>query len=128
MLDEEPARAVIIAANGGPDPGIDHELRVRGITVQWAGSIQAASGLLDAATDGTLVITELALRDGNWRDLIERVTCTGKFISVVLLSSTRTAELWWDALECGVEEVLDASSSASLLCDYVVQHFTRIGG
>jgi DNA-binding NtrC family response regulator len=116
---EQRTRAVIIVAESGPKPGIENELKARGIAVQWARSIKAASGLLDSALNGTLVITELALRDGNWRDLVERVRGIGKFIPVVLLSSTRTAELWWDALECGVEDILQAPLSASLLCEYI---------
>jgi DNA-binding NtrC family response regulator len=124
MPGKQPARVVIIMAKSESQPGIENELRVRGITVQWARSIKAASSLLDAAPDGTLVITELALRDGNWRDLVERVRYARKFIPVVLLSPTITAELWWEALECGVEDILQAPLSASLLCDYVVKKLT----
>ena len=120
---EQLPRAVLIVAKSGPEPSIEKELKARGITVRWARSIKAASGLLDSALNGTLVITELALRDGNWRDLVERVRSIGKFIPVVLLSSTRTAELWWDALECGVEDILQAPLSTSQLCKYLARHF-----
>lgn len=116
--------AVIIVAESEPEPAIENELKARGVTVQWAPSIKAASGLLHSTLDGTLVITELSLRDGNWRDLVERVRCVGNFIPVVLLSSTRTAELWWDALECGVEDILQAPLSASLVCQYLARQFT----
>lgn len=115
-------------AKSGREPGIENELKARGITVQWARSIKAASGLLESALNGTLVITELALRDGNWRDLVERVRGIGKFIPVVLLSSTRTAELWWDALECGVEDILQAPISASRLCKYLAKHEGKLDG
>jgi DNA-binding NtrC family response regulator len=121
---EQTVRAVIIVAEREPEPGIEKELKERGITVQWARDIRVASGLLDSALNGTRVITELTLRDGNWRDLIERVRCTGKFIPVVLLSPTRTADLWWDALECGVEEILQAPLSASVLCEYLLRQLT----
>jgi DNA-binding NtrC family response regulator len=124
MPEEQPAKAVIIFAKGGPEPGIEDKLKVHGISVRWARSIKAASGLLDLAPDGTLVFTELALSDGNWRDLVDRLRCTGKFIPVVLLSSTRTADLWWDALECGVEDILQAPLSASLLCEYLGKRLT----
>jgi DNA-binding NtrC family response regulator len=92
--------------------------------VRWARSIKAASGLLESAHSGTLVITELALGDGNWRDLVARGRRIGKFIPVVLLSSTRTAALWWDALECGVEDILQAPLSSSLVLEYLVKRFT----
>jgi|GEM_PF-3265585 len=120
---QELPRAVIIVAKSGPEPGIESELRARGIAVQRARSIKAASGLLQSAHNGTLVITELALRDGNWRDLVERVRSIGKFTHVVLLSSTRTAELWWEALECGVEDILPAPLSTSQLFNYLAKHF-----
>jgi DNA-binding NtrC family response regulator len=116
-------RAVIIVAKTGPGPSIEKELEACGITVLLARSIKAASGLLESAHSGTLVITELALGDGNWRDLVERVRGIGKFIPVVLLSSTRTAELWWDALECGVEDILQAPLSTSQLSKYLAKHF-----
>jgi DNA-binding NtrC family response regulator len=115
--------AVIIVAKSGPEPAIESQLRARGIAVQCARSIKAASGLLQSAHSGTLVITELALGDGNWRDLVERVRSIGKFTHVVLLSSTRTAELWWEALECGVEDILPAPLSTSQLFSYLAKHF-----
>jgi len=117
------SRAVIIVAKSGPEPGIESELRAHGIAVRRAHSLKAASSLLKSAHSGTLVITELALGDGNWRDLVERVRRIGKFIPVVLLSSTRTAELWWDALECGVEDILQAPLSTSQLFNYLAKHF-----
>jgi len=122
---EQLPRAVIIVAKSGQEPSIEKELKPRGITVRWARSIKAASGLLKSAHSGTLVITELALRDGNWRDLVERVRNIRKFIPIVLLSPTRTAELWWDALECGVEDILLAPLSASQLYEYVVKKVTK---
>ena len=121
---EQLPRAVLIVAESRPQSGIEKkELRARGIAVQCARSIESASGLLQSAHSGTLVITELALKDGNWRDLVERVRSIGKFIPVVLLSSTRTAELWWDALECGVVDILQAPLSTSQLCKYLAKHF-----
>src|ERR1700738_3913175 len=121
---EQLPRAVLIVAESRPQSGIEKkELRARGIAVQCARSIESASGVLQSARSGTLVITELALKDGNWRDLVERVRSIGKFIPVVLLSSTRTAELWWDALECGVVDILQAPLSTSQLCKYLAKHF-----
>ena len=61
--------------------------------------------LLNSAREKTVIATELALADGNWRDLIERVRCSGMLIPIVLVTSSSTAELWWDALECGVDEI-----------------------
>ena len=115
-------------AESEPEPSIEKELKERGITAQWARDITVASGLLDSALNGTRVIAELTLRDGNWRDLVERVRVTGKFIPVVLLSSARTAELWWDALDCGVEDILQAPLSASRLREYLVERSQNKSG
>jgi DNA-binding NtrC family response regulator len=121
---EKLPRAVIIVAKSGPEPGIEIELRARGIAVRCARSIKAASSLLKSAHSGTLVITELALADGSWRDLVEQVRGIGKFMPVVLLTSTRTTELWWDALEWGVEDILRAPLSTSQFFNYLAKHFT----
>jgi DNA-binding NtrC family response regulator len=98
---------------------IENEMEARGIRVRWAPSITAAAALLDSAPNGAVVITELALQDGNWRDLVERLRRIGKPIRVALVSPTRTSELWWDALECGVEDILLAPLSAHRICEYL---------
>jgi DNA-binding NtrC family response regulator len=116
---EQPAKTVILVSAKEPEPDIENEMEARGIRVRWARTIKAAAGLLNPALDRTIVITDLALRDGNWRDLIERVRCIDRSIPVLLVSSTSTAELWWDALECGVEDILPAPLSASRLCEYL---------
>jgi DNA-binding NtrC family response regulator len=121
--DEKLPRAVIIVAKSEPEPSIKKALNKCGITLQWARSIKAASGLLESALNGTVVITELSLRDGNWRDLVERVKAIRRVIPVVLLSSSRTAELWWDALEYGVDDILQAPISTPQLGKYLAEHF-----
>lgn len=121
--DEEKPRAIIIIGKSGQEPSIENELKAHGMTVQWARSIKAASGLLESAPSGTLVITEVAVSDGDWRDLVARLRSIGKRIPVVLLSPTRTAKLWWDALECGVEEILQAPLSSSQLRKYLAKRF-----
>ena len=119
MHAEGPVKTIIVLCATRPVPGVEQEMEARGIRVRWAHSITAATALLDSAPHGTVVITELALRDGNWRDLVERVRCIGKPIRVALVSPTRTSELWWDALECGVEDILLAPLSVSRLCEYL---------
>lgn len=99
-------------------------MEARGVRVHWARSIQAAAGLLNAALGITVVITELALVDGNWRDLMEQIRSLGRPIPILLVTSVGTAELWWDAIECGVEDILVAPLSASRLYQYLKAHFT----
>jgi DNA-binding NtrC family response regulator len=119
MHAEKPIKTTIVLCAARTIPGIENEMEARGIKVRWTSSITAATALLDSASDGTVVITELALRDGNWRDLVERLRCIGKPIRVALVSPTRTSELWWDALECGVEDILSAPLSVPRICEYL---------
>ena len=50
------------------------------------------------------------------RDLVERMRGIDICVPIVLASSSSTAELWWDALECGIDNILPASLLASRLC------------
>jgi len=119
MHTEEPVKTTIVLCAPRTVPGIENEMDAHGIRVRWAPSIAAATALLDSDCNGAVVITELALRDGNWRDLIERLRQIGKPIRVALVSPARTSELWWDALECGVEDILLAPLSAHRICEYL---------
>jgi DNA-binding NtrC family response regulator len=119
MRTEESAKTVIVVCATRAEPGIEREMEARGIRVRWAHSIMAATALVDSASAGTVVITELALRDGNWRDLVEGVRSIGKPIPVALVSPISTPELWWDALDCGIENILPAPLTASRICDYL---------
>jgi DNA-binding NtrC family response regulator len=116
QTEEEAARTVIIVR---AEPGMNKEVAARSVRVQWVHSIKAAIALLDSAPGETVVITDLALKDGNWRDLIEELRRRGKSIPVVLVSPTSTSELWWDALECGVEDILPAPLTATRLREYL---------
>ena len=77
--------------------------------------------MLNSVVNRIVVVTELAVKDGNWRDLLETVRY--RSIPVVLVSSTSTAELWWDALDCGVEDILPAPLSGPQLYEYLQKQF-----
>jgi DNA-binding NtrC family response regulator len=109
------AGTVIFVSNRSPEATVVQDIEARGLRMQWAGNIRAAIDLLAPARPKSVVVTELALADGNWRDLIERVRSVGKHIPIVLLTHAITAELWWDALECGVDDILSAPLLASRL-------------
>jgi DNA-binding NtrC family response regulator len=100
-----------------PEAMVENELQQRGLNVKWTNSIKGATDLLNSESDGTGIVTELAFADGNWRDLVERVRGVSTSIPVVVMTSTSTAELWWDALDCDVEEILTTPVSASRLCE-----------
>ena len=84
--------------------------------MQWARSISAAVDLLNSPREKTVIVTELSMVDGNWRDLVERMRSIDIYVPIVLATSSSTAELWWDALECGVEDILPGHLVASRLC------------
>ena len=118
----EPARTIIVVSAKKAEPGIDREMEPRRVRILRADSIKAATALAELAPIGTAIITDLALRDGNWRDLVEGVRRIGKAMPVALVSPASTPELWWDALECGVEDILPAPLSVSRLCEYLGVH------
>lgn len=111
-----PAGTAIFVSTTSPEATVAQDIKLHGLEMQWTRSIREAVGLLNPAREKTVIVTELALPDGNWRDLVERVRCTGIAIPIVLVASAITAELWWDALECGVDDILPASLKASRLC------------
>jgi len=123
MQTQEKSGTVIFVATRSPEPNIQQDIEAHGLKIRWAPSIEVADGLLRSAPERTVIVTELALADGNWRDLVERVRYLGTPIPIVLLSAAITAELWWDALECGVEDILHRRLAASLLSQLMERHF-----
>src|ERR1700761_3508035 len=118
------AGTVIFVSTRSPEARVGQDIEARGLVMQWARSIEAAVGLLKSAPESIAIFTELGLADGNWRDLVERVRCSGILVPIVLVTSSSTAELWWDALECGVNDILPAPLTASRLCQFLDTHFT----
>jgi DNA-binding response OmpR family regulator len=114
---------VIFVSTGSPSASIARGIKAHGLLMQWASSIEAAVGLLNTDREKTVIVTELALADGNWRDLVERIRCSGVVIPIVLVTSSSTAELWWDALECGVDDILPGPITAFPLCQFLDTHF-----
>lgn len=93
------AGTVIFVSNRSPEATVAQDIEAHGLVMQWACSIRAAVDLLNSAREKTVIVTELALADGNWRDLVERVRCIDISIPIVLVTSSSTAELWWDAVQ-----------------------------
>ena len=120
MQSEEPVNSIIFVTGRKPEGIIEHDLQRRGLKVEWANSIKAAKDLLASASQRTAIVADLALADGDWTDLVEQVRCISSSSPIVLVSSTRTAELWWDVLDYGVEDILLAPLSASRLCEILV--------
>jgi DNA-binding response OmpR family regulator len=124
METYRPAGTVIfVSTSRSPAAAIARGIEAHGLVMQWVSSIEAAVGLLNAGREKTVVVTELAMPDGNWRDLVERIRCSGVPIPIVLVTSSSTAELWWDALECGVDDILPGPLIAFPLCQFLKTHF-----
>ena len=118
---EKPVNTIVFVSGRKPEAIIARDLQRRGLKVQWANSIKAAKDLLASASQRTAIVADLAVADGNWRDLVEQVRCVPNYVPIVLVSSTTTAELWWDALDCDVEDILSAPLSAARLCEILGQ-------
>jgi DNA-binding NtrC family response regulator len=114
---------VIFVSRRAPDPTVTDEIEAHGLETQWASSVARAIALLNSSREKTVLVTELAMPDGNWRDLVERIRCTEIPIPIVLVTSAITAELWWDALECGIDDILPASVNASRLFKLLERKF-----
>jgi DNA-binding NtrC family response regulator len=121
MHVQQPANTVVMVGGTRPEPRLEKEIEARGIKVRWVRTIKEAAALLNSLVDRTVVVTELALKDGNWRDLLETVRYSST--PVLLVSPTSTAELWWDALDCGVEDILPGPLSTSRLGEYLERQF-----
>ena len=118
MQSEQPVNTIIFVSGRKPEAIIEEDLqRRRGLKVEWANSIKTAKNLLASAPERTAIVADTTLADGNWTDLVKQVRRISSSIPIVLVSSTSTAELWWDALDCGVEDILLAPISASHLCE-----------
>jgi DNA-binding NtrC family response regulator len=107
---------VIFVSGRSPEAAVLQDIEARGLVMQWARSIRAAVDLLNSAREKTVIVMELALADGNWRDLVERIRGIDICVPIVLATSSSTAELWWDALECGIVDILPGYLIASRLC------------
>jgi DNA-binding NtrC family response regulator len=116
MQTDRQEGTVIFVSNRSPEATVLQDIEAHGLVIQWVRSIRAAVDLLNSARRKTVIVTELALADGNWRDLVERMRGIDICVPIVLASSSSTAELWWDALECGIDNILPASLLASRLC------------
>jgi CheY-like chemotaxis protein len=99
------AGTVIFVSTTSPDATVAQDIEAYGPEMQWASSIRAAVDLLNSTREKTVIVTQLALPDGNWRDLVEWVRCPEIPTPMVLVTSAITAELWWDALECGIDDI-----------------------
>jgi DNA-binding NtrC family response regulator len=116
MQTDRRAGTVIFVSNRSPEATVQQDIEAHGLAMQWARGISAAADLLNSAREKTVIVTELALADGNWRDLVERVRFIHISTPIVLVTSSSTAELWWDALECGIDDILPGYLMASRLC------------
>src|SRR5258708_29827961 len=100
MEADRKAGTVIFGSDRSPEATVLQDIEAHGLVMHWSRSIRATVDLLNSVCEKTVIVTELALADGNWRDLVERVRCIAISTPIVLLTSSSTAELWWDALEC----------------------------
>ena len=122
MQTDRQAGTVIFVSDRSPEVTVLQDIEAHGLVMQWARSIRAAVDLLNFAREKTVIVTELALADGNWRDLVERMRGIDICVPIVLVTSSSTAELWWDALECGIADILPRYLMGSRLFQLLEPH------
>ncbi|QEE28784.1 hypothetical protein FTW19_12700 [Terriglobus albidus] len=121
MQTEKPAGTVIFVSNRRPGATVAQEVAACGLALQWARTIRGAIDFVNLADEKTVIATELAMADGNWRDLVERMQSIDISVPIVLTTPSSTAELWWDALEYGIDDILPEHLIASRLCQLLKQ-------
>ena len=99
-------RSVVLAMSQIAASQIAQEMRTIGCSVVGASSVADVDSCLAKLTGRLLVLTEISFPDGNWRDLIHRTQPQHSRTLFILCSATRTAELWWDALDCEISDIL----------------------
>jgi hypothetical protein len=65
MQNDGQAGTVIFVSNGSPEATVLQDIEAHGLVMQWARSISAAVDLLNSPREKTVIVTELALADGN---------------------------------------------------------------
>lgn len=119
MQTDRRAGTVILVANRSPEATVTQDIEGHGLVARWVRTIGAAVELLKSTSEQVIVVTDLALADGNWSDLVERVRCIEASYPIFLMTGCITAELWWDALDCGVEDILPGHLMAARLCQFL---------
>ena len=121
----QPVNTIVFVSGRKPEAEIEQDLQRRGLKVEWANSIKVATDLLASESERTAIVADLAFPDGNWTDLVEHIRYISSSAPIVLVSSSSTAELWWDALDSDVEDIVLAPLSASRLCE-ILGHSTGL--
>jgi DNA-binding NtrC family response regulator len=105
--------SIVLAMPQSAAAPIAQEIRAIGCSVVVASSVADTAGCLAKLTGRLIVLAELSFPDGNWRDLMERTQAQHSGIRFVLCTAARTTELWWDALDCGVSDIVTPPYSVS---------------
>lgn len=95
----------IVAVEGEGGKELREALTALGYRIQLAHSVGGVAMLVSREPSPALLFTGAALCDGNWRDVVESVRLRKAAVPVILCATEGTAELWWDALECGVLDI-----------------------
>ena len=100
-------RSRILFLSGRPNEArnLSHMLRDLPLTLDFAGSVQDARGHLHQ-NEYQVVVTEAALSDGQWLDVLHLVRGCPHDPQVILASPHGDGRLWSEALNLGVYDLL----------------------
>jgi DNA-binding NtrC family response regulator len=120
----------IVAMQGRDGAAIHAQLKGLGLAVEQVCCLRRVSDLLDPRQLPAVVVSQLALPDGNWRDLVGLINLSRSASRVVLCVEHLTTELWWDAEEQGVLDVITppyAQQLVNLILDPLVLPESHVG-
>lgn len=110
------SQVIVVAMESGAGAGVESTAAALGHHVLPARTIQETLAITDREGSRVIaVFSGIALKDGNWCDLVERLKLAGCQAPVVLCSNEGSAETWWDALEHGVQEVVSPGATMDAL-------------
>jgi DNA-binding NtrC family response regulator len=92
-------------------PEVRHvENALRGLAINSIGvkDLAGVRNALAGQTRPSVVLTQISLGDGNWRDVIGEVSRVDETIPVILYTRAPATELWMDALDSGIYDVIQA--------------------
>jgi len=93
---------------------IQNALRPTGLRTVRVSDLNGLRASLAAGLELRLVLTQISLSDGNWRDVVRIVRRVDRAIRVILYAPAPTTELWMDALDSGVYDLVSAGDDDAL--------------
>jgi DNA-binding NtrC family response regulator len=99
------------------------ENALRGFAIDSIGvkDLAGVRSALAAQPRPRVVLTQISLGDGNWRDVMGEVSRVDETIPVIIYTRAPATELWMDALDSGIYDVIQAGCGAAELLGVIAR-------